>query len=191
MKKLLVLFSCFILLNVVPVNAETSNDNADRIAEIEARIKEIEEELASLKDGGEEGGDETTTSDENGNEESIIIVDDDDFYIEYTGYEVIEDRYYGTMYEFEFLIENKTEKKVQVFARSVSIDGMMVDDSIVMIFQDIAAGKKAKTLLEFQTYDKNEELPELVGDLELEIEMMDLEDYDFDVSYPVTIPLDE
>lgn len=176
MKKSLLLFASMLTLGVAatPVFAQ-SDENADRIAEIESQIKELKAELKELK------GD---------SEETVIIADDDDFYIEFKEIKEKDDSYTGKSYEIIFEVENKSDMSVEVQARSLSIDGMMVDNAVIIMSQEVAPGKKAKAVLELIDYSGEEEVPELVGDLEMDLHFFSWDDFDYGVDYPVVINLD-
>lgn len=172
-KSLLLLSSLFILSGTNLVVAE--EDNSARIAEIESQIKALQVELKELKG----------TS----NQEQTVIADDESFYIEFKEIKEKEDSFMGNSYEVIFEVENKTDMNVEVQARTVSVDGMMVDDAILSMSQEVAPGKKAKAVLTFQDYSGDTELPELIGDLEMDLHIFSWDDYDYNVDYPVIINL--
>lgn len=76
------------------------------------------------------------------------------------------DSIFGNSYEVVFDVENKSKENIGVQARSVSVDGRMVDETIISMSQDVAAGKTAAaklTMREMEGY----EFPEFKSDLEM------------------------
>lgn len=175
MKKKILLLSGLLFLSTANVVFAQEEDNSNRIAEIELQIKELKAELKELK------GD---------SEETVIIADDDDFYIEFKEIKEKDDSYTGKSYEIIFEVENKSDMSVEVQARSLSIDGMMVDNAVIIMSQEVAPGKKAKAVLELIDYSGEEEVPELVGDLEMDLHIFSWDDFNYGVDYPVVINLD-
>ncbi|XJS11179.1 hypothetical protein ACF3NG_02750 [Aerococcaceae bacterium WGS1372] len=168
MKKILIALSTLAVLNSVPVFAQ----NEERIAEIEAQIKELQAELKELK--GE-------TNDE------LVIADDEQFIVKFIE---IKEKENNESYEFIFEVENKTDLNVEVQARTVSIDDMMVDVSLLTMSQEVAPGKKAKTVLKVRDYSGDNEIPELTGNFVMDLHIFSWDDYEFTVDYPVVIELD-
>ena len=168
MKKTLLALSSLFILSSIPVYAQ----NEDRIAEIEAQIKELQLELKELK------GDSNVEQ---------IITNDNEFLIKFVE---IKEKENGERYEVIFEVENKTDTNIEVQARTVSVDDMMVDGSLLSMSQEVAPGKKAKAVLSFRDYSGDNELPELTGSLEMDLHIFSWDDYDFGVDYPVIIELD-
>lgn len=80
--------------------------------------------------------------------------------------------------EVRFDVENKRADSIEVQARSLSINGRMVDDSIHMMSQEVAPGKVAEAVLTLQDYEGNE-LPTLEGDLEMLLHVFSWEDMEY------------
>lgn len=94
-------------------------DNSKRIAEIEAQIKELQDELRELK-----------------GEETNILYQDDFLTITYDG---MKESNLG--YKLNFIIENVSDQKLTVQVRDTSLNGVMIDP---MCSIEIAPGKTAK-----------------------------------------------
>lgn len=103
------------------------------------------------------------------------------------------DRIVDTTYNDEkivvsFDVENKRDKLMAVQARQVSINDRMVDESLLSMSTEIAPKKSAIAKLNMQSYN-DEPLPELTGNLELTLHIIDWDDYDFEHEVPVKISL--
>lgn len=116
-KKLLIALVSTLLCVPIPVMAQ--EDNSKRIAEIEAQIKELQEELRGLK-----------------GEETNILYQDDFLTITYDG---MKESNLG--YKLNFIIENVSDQKLTVQVRDTSLNGVMIDP---MCSIEIAPGKTAK-----------------------------------------------
>ena len=91
-------------------------------------------------------------------------------------------------YVVSFDITNKREEKIDVQAREVSINDRMVDEGLIMMSTEISGGKSATAKLEIQDYS-GEELPELVGNLEMVLHTFDWETMEYEHDVPVKISL--
>lgn len=171
-KSILLLSSLFVMSGINTVFAQ---DDA-QIEEIELQIEQKEQELSDLK---------SKLKELTGEADEEIIVDDEEFLIKFMEIKELDDRY-----EVEFEIENKSDQKIELQARTVSVDDTMVDDSILIMSQEVAPRKKATATLKFQNYSDPEDLPELTGNLELDLHIFSWDDYDFTRDYPVSISLD-
>lgn len=116
-KKLLIALVSTLLCVPIPVMAQ--EDNSKRIAEIEAQIKELQEELRGLK-----------------GEETNILYQDDFLTITYDG---MKESNLG--YKLNFIIENVSDQKLTVQVRDTSLNGVMIDP---MCSIEIAPGKASK-----------------------------------------------
>lgn len=95
-----------------------------------------------------------------------VIVDNESY--KATLLEIVKkkDDIFGESIEVVFEIENKLDHTIGVQARSVSADGYMIDETILNMSQEVAAGKKAKAVLtinDFEGYD----FPELKEEFEM------------------------
>lgn len=181
MKKLLMLASSLMILSAVKVSAVDSKivDLENEISELEITLKEKKLELQELT--GE-------TTEEAPKLKEKVIVDDKDFTIKFKELITGSESYYGPTYEFVFLVENKTDRDINIQVRNVSINDFMLEDGMVRMSQEISSGKKAKTSLLIRA-DEGEELPDLEGNLDFKFSITDWEDYVFSPKYEASIPL--
>lgn len=136
----------------------------------------------TVENGSSENDTESNTEDneEEDTEENKInevIVDDENY--KATLLEIVkkEDEIFGSSIEIVFEIENKLDKTITVQARDVSADGYMVDETILVMSQDVVGGKKAKAVLSIEDFD-GYDFPELEEDLEMVLHVLDEETYD-------------
>lgn len=90
--------------------------------------------------------------------------------------------------EVRYDVENLSDVDIEVQARTVSLNDRMVDESLLMMSQEVAAGKSADAVLEIQDYEGNE-LPALEGNFEMTLHIFDW-DYTFEDDVPVSVELD-
>lgn len=139
---------------------------------------------------------ETTEGEESNEDETIeineVITDDDQMYIELVNIEhTFDEMWDEERINIIFEVENKTETSKEVQPRSLSIDDKMVDEMIYSMSQEAAAEKAAQAVLTLEDYENNN-LPELTGNLEMEITVFDWDDMDAeDLSYDVNINLED
>lgn len=146
--------------------------------------EEINEVSSSVIFSSENEEIEESVASETEVEENIIVynqlVEDNENFkatlleIEYTYDELWDEE----KIEVRFDVENKRADSIEVQARSLSINGRMVDDSIQMMSQEVAAGKVAEAVLTLQDYEENE-LPTLEGDLEMLLHVFSWEDMEY------------
>ena len=158
-------------------------------------------------DGGSEETDETvepTTEDvtEETDESTEVEETNDDFYefnevvAENENYKITLlniEREYDEMWDEEKIkvrhdVENLSDIDIEVQARTVSLNDRMIDESLLMMSQEVAAGKSADATLEIQDYEDNE-LPALEGNFEMTLHIFDWE-YTFEDDVPVSVNLD-
>ncbi|MGX7108885.1 hypothetical protein [Facklamia miroungae] len=177
MKKSLMLLASMMMLGGVPVFAQ----DEEKIEELRTEIKELKEELKEK---------ETELKDLTGEDEKYIITDDEDFFIKYIEVNEKDDEDLGYYYEFVFEVENKTDKTMNILAEDVTIDDDLVDEKMVFLSEEIEAGAKDQIILKIQSLDEDEKVPELDDDLEMMLKLVNDEDPDLNIDYPVQIELD-
>jgi len=104
---------------------------------------------------------------------SIEFVKDPDF----------DEEYYEVTYE----VENKTDANITVQSDSVSADGKMVDESLLVMSQDIAPGKKADCVLTIQDYEGGE-LPEMKENFEMNLWVFN-DDFSIEEQHKVSVEM--
>lgn len=117
---------------------------------------------------------------------SVVVLDEAGVKITYTGLTITEDAVFGKEAKLNFSIENSTDKLVTVQERNMSVDGYMVDETILTFSEDVAAGKKAKgaiTFSEFEGYD----FPAFNETIEFDLVVIDGESWENIVQKPVNI----
>ncbi|MFD9628651.1 hypothetical protein [Peribacillus muralis] len=87
--------------------------------------------------------------------------------------------------DVKYEIENKTDKTIVIQTEEVSSDGKMIDDSMLDMSQDVAAGKKADAVLRVENYDG--ELPSIDKDLEMSLLVIDDESYETIETHKVNV----
>lgn len=119
-----------------------------------------------------------------------VIADDEDFKATLLSIEHINDEQWDEeRIEVRFDVENKRDENIEVQARTVSLDGRMIDESLLMMSQEVAPGKVAEAVLVIQDFE-GKELPELEGDFEMTLRMFDWEDYEYEKETEVNVNLD-
>src|SRR5690625_87550 len=97
---------------------------------------------------GEEAAEETDEEDGSKEEFDQEIVDNDNFKATLTSVEKIVDKDWDEeKIEVTFEVENKRDETIEVQEREVSADGKMIDESMLMMSQEVAGGKKADAKL--------------------------------------------
>lgn len=89
-------------------------------------------------------------------------------------------------YVVTFDVENKREDTIAFQAREVSINGRMVDESLLNMSTDVSAGKSASATLEIQDYSGGE-LPSLEGDFEMLLHVFDWDTMEYEQDEPVSV----
>lgn len=88
-------------------------------------------------------------------------------------------------YEIKFEVENKRDTTIEVQAREVSADSKMIDESMLMMSQEISGGKSADAVLTIQSFE--DDLPEIEKDLDFILHVFDWDDYEFELDVDVNI----
>ena len=134
---------------------------------------------------GEEAAEETDEEDGSKEEFDQEIVDNDNFKATLTSVEKIVDKDWDEeKIEVTFEVENKRDETIEVQAREVSADGKMIDESMLMMSQEVAGGKKADAKLVIENYDGD--LPDIEDELEMKLHVFDWE-YEFEEDYDVKV----
>jgi len=184
-KKILVaLFSFIVVIGLAACNGEDVEEKD--VSSVESSEEENEAEAA-------EGEEETEEADESDEEESAaeefneVIADNDNFKATLISVEHIVDQDWDEeKYEIKFEVENKTDKTVEVQAREVSIDGKMVDESMIFLSQEVSGGKIADAVLEIQSYS-GDELPDMEENLEMILHIFSWDDMENEENFDVKI----
>ena len=78
--------------------------------------------------------------------------------------------------DVKYEIENKLDKTIVIQAREVSADGKMIDEGMLDMSQEVAAGKKADAVMRVQNYEG--ELPTIETNLEMLLLAIDNDTYE-------------
>lgn len=122
----------------------------------------------------EKSAEEATTDSKDINQ---VVVDNEQYKATLLNIVKKSDDTWGNEINVTFEIENKTDLLITAQANNVSADGYMVDETILSMSQDVAAGKKAKAVLtisEFEGYD----FPELKNDFEMVLNVFNGDTFD-------------
>jgi len=185
MRKLLFVVTMMILtLGLVACSGteteEKSVDNVDLSDGEEAEAAEEDEDTA------EEEATEEEADDEEVHEFYKEVIDNDDITAHLVSVEKIVDHDWDEeKYEITFEVENKRDSTIVVQAREVSSDGKMMDESMLMMSQEVSSGKLADAVLTIQNYDGD--LPEIEEDLEMILHVFDMDDYEYQLDVDVKI----
>jgi len=188
MKKLLVFLasmSLFLLAacgesTTEEVSSELKKETETEKAEVEKKKEEVTEEVE------EESEEEEATTDID--EVNQNIADDDIVKIDLINVERITDEFMGDSIKVNFEIENRSDVKIVVQSRDLSIDGYMAED-IASMSAEVMPGKKAKESLTIDEMllDEGEELPKLEDTLEMSLLVADYDTFEDINSYDVHI----
>ena len=148
---------------------EESATGEDRASEIEKLIPELKAELKTLR-----GEDATAEGD--------IVYQDDYVIVTYNG---LKENEYGDGYTINFIIENLTDKKINVGYDDESINGFMCYTGF---YADIVAGKKTKEVIDMYEGSDDYCPMEELESLEFCVVVSDADTYDeISTSDPVVI----
>ena len=115
---------------------EESATGEDRASEIEKLIQQLEKQITELK------AELKTLRGEDATVEGDIVYQDDSVIVTYNG---LKENEYGDGYTINFIIENLTDKKINVGYDDESINGFMCYTGF---YADIVAGKKTKEVID-------------------------------------------
>ncbi len=157
MKKKLIFSAALVLSLALAGCGETEKENVGGTVETSSSEKANTQETDKAK--------EKDNADSN-KEINQVVVDNDR--VKATLVKIVKstDSIFGNSYEVVFDVENKSKENIGVQARSVSVDGRMVDETIISMSQDVAAGKTAAAKLTMREMD-GYEFPEFKSDLEM------------------------
>ena len=157
----------------------------------ESEVEEKEVSAVESSDDNEESADaeeeETDAGDESEAKEfDQEIVDNDNFKATLVSVEKIEDKDWDEeRIDIKFEVENKRDETVDVQAREVSADGKMIDESMLIMSQEVAGGKKADAVLTIENYDGD--LPDMEEELEMKLHIFSWDDMEFEEDYDVKV----
>ena len=183
MKKLLVFLASMSLFLLAACGESTTEEVSSELKkEAETEKAEAEKKKEEVTEESEE---ESTTDVEEVNQN---IADDDIVKIDLINVERVTDEFMGDSIKVNFEIENRSDVKVVVQSRDLSIDGYMADD-ISSMSAEVMPGKKAKDSLTIDEMflDEGEELPKLEDTLEMSLLVADYETFEDINSYDVHI----
>lgn len=98
------------------------------------------------------------------------------------------DDIFGDSIEVVFEVENKTDTTIAFQSREVSADGYMVDDALISMSQEVAAGKKAKAVLSISDYE-GYDFPELNEEFEMTLHVFNYDTFDTIEDHKFTVNL--
>ena len=151
---------------------ETAEPTTEETAEETDESTETEETTDEIGEGEEN---EETLEEESVNE---TVVDNDEYTITFETAEHLQGELSDReMLRFEFTVDNKTEDTITVQADLVSIDGTMVPMEQIFMSTDVTGGSNATAELEIEDFEGGE-LPELTGELNLTLNVIDYETFD-------------
>lgn len=150
--------------------------------------KDVENVESSGDNDEKEGADDEADEEEEEKQEiNKEIVDNDDFTIDLISVEKkVNTEFDEEKIEVKFEVENKRDDTITVQAREVSADGKMIDPTIASMSTDVSSGKVADAILNIQDYEGGD-LPEIEEDLELILNVVDMDDYDYSEEVDVSI----
>lgn len=183
MKKLLVFLASMSLFLLAACGESTTEEVSSELKK-EAETEKVEAEKKK-EEVTEEAEEEATTDVEEVNQN---IADDDIVKIDLINVERVTDEFMGDSIKVNFEIENRSDVKIVVQSRDLSIDGYMADD-ISSMSAEVMPGKKAKDSLTIDELflDEGEELPKLEDTLEMSLLVADYETFEDINSYDVHI----
>lgn len=129
------------------------------------------------------------TQAEGSQEYNETLVDDENFSVVLTTIEEsYDDIFDETKVEVNMTIENKTDASVEVQARSLSVNDVMVDQAAYIFSQEVGPGKTANATLDFTDLGGGE-VPEMTGTLEGSLVFIDSESFSDVAEYPISVEL--
>jgi|SRR5690625_2920808 len=176
-KILFALFSFIVIAGLVACDGEEVQDK----------------DVSSVESSGEENEAEAAEEEQTEEEEEAVeefnkeIVDNDSVKATLVSVEHIVDKDWDEeKYEIKFEVENKLDDTVEVQAREVSADGKMVDESMLMMSQEISGGKVADAVLTIESFE-GDDLPDMEEDLEMILHVFSWDDMEQEEDIDVNI----
>jgi cytoskeletal protein RodZ len=186
LKKFLLLFSFLLVFGVLAACSETDNSgDSDNKAE---DVSEDSSKENATEESKSDSSEEADKEDESVKEFNELIVDNENVKATLIKVERTADEIFGDTVEITFEVENKREDSIEVQAASVSADGKMIDEALLMMSQEVAPGKLADATLTIQDWEGGE-LPPMEDNIELSLSIFSWDDYEFQEEHPVTIDL--
>ncbi len=156
-------------------SADVASKTSDSSAQIyktttESKVTEVskqEEKAESLPEKNEE----KETKQSSNNKSDNVLYQDDNIVITYQG---ISESFWG--YDFDLMVENKSNRTLEVQVREMSINGFMVDPVCSI---EIAPGKKARDGIGIWADDAENTPMNSVKTAEAKFAILDWDDYDF------------
>src|SRR5690625_2550394 len=172
-RMLFVLFSGILLLGLTGcAGTETEQKDVDSV-ELSDQAEEAAEEPV---EENEPEVDEVAEDEGEVHEFNEEIVDNDDVSATLIGVEKIVDKDWDEeKIEITFEVENKRDDTIEVQAREVSADGKMIDETMIMMNQEVSGGKHADAVLTIQNFDGD--LPEIEDNIEMILHIFTWEFY--------------
>lgn len=170
MKKFYYPIAMLMLLLLLAACGETTEEN------VNGKVENTETEQTA----------EETEEDEKVNEINQVIVDNEN--VKATLVKIVkkEDPIWGKSIEVIFDVENKRQNSIEVQARSVSADGRMVDETLLVMSQEVAPGKSATAKLKIQEFE-GYEFPELKENFEMTLHIFSWDQMDYQEDHPVKV----
>lgn len=170
MKKFYYPIAMLMLLLLLAACGETTEEN------VNGKVENTETEQTA----------EETKEDEKVNEINQVIVDNEN--VKATLVKIVkkEDPIWGKSIEVIFDVENKRQDSIEVQARSVSADGRMVDETLLVMSQEVAPGKSATAKLKIQEFE-GYEFPELKENFEMTLHIFSWDQMDYQEDHPVKV----
>lgn len=171
MKRILLILAGVLSIGVLAACGGDTGTDADNNAEPESEQNEQDEVDTNVKEFNQE------------------IVDNENVKATLVSVERKSDSLFGDSVEVTFEVENKRSDTIEVQAREVSADGKMIDEAMLVMSQEVSAGKKADAVLTIQNFEEDGELPSMEENIEMLLHIFSWDDFDFTEDHEVTIDL--
>lgn len=129
---------------------------------------------------------EETATQNDENEINEVIVDNENVKVTLVKIVKKSDEVWGNSVDVVFDVTNKRSDSIEVQARNVSVDDRMVDETLLTMSQEVAAGKSATATLtvnEFEGY----EFPKFEKNFEMVLYIFSWDNADYSEEHPVSI----